>query len=179
VLGVARAIEEQGRVGEDDKVWVTMDDDDVVYPRIINEDLIACGLTPDDIDDVGDATTALFGRSVAPINLEAAPASDGAGSNDHDSHISTSDKHSRSVATTGKHSRSVDWEDFIEVFETMNGKAVRVAGICKFCKSKLSANSNVGTSHLLRHHKSCRKKADHAAMVQTRLAFNPNRSLRN
>jgi hypothetical protein len=108
VLGVARAVEEHGGVGEDDKVWVTMDDDDVIYPRIINEDLIACGLTPDDIDDVGDATTALFGRSVASINLEAAPASDGAGSNDHHSHTSTTDKHSRSVATTDKHSRSVD-----------------------------------------------------------------------
>jgi predicted nucleic acid binding AN1-type Zn finger protein len=61
----------------------------------------------------------------------------------------------------------------------MNGKVVRVAGICKFCKSKLSANSNVGTGHFLRHQKSCRKKVDHATMVQTRLAFNPNRSLRN
>jgi len=43
----------------------------------------------------------------------------------------------------------------------------------------LSANSNAGTRHLLRHQKSCRKKADHAAMVQTRLALNPDGSYRN
>ena len=39
---------------------------------------------PDDVNDMGDTATALFGRSVAPVNLEAAPASDGLGSNDHE-----------------------------------------------------------------------------------------------
>ena len=43
----------------------------------------------------------------------------------------------------------------------------------------MSANSNAGTRHLLRHQKSCRKKADHAAMVQTRLALYPDGSYRN
>jgi hypothetical protein len=56
---------------------------------------------------------------------------------------------------------------------------VRIAGICKFCKARLSANSNAGTGHLLRHQKSCKKKSDHAAMVQTRLALNSDGSFRN
>ena len=166
--GATRAIKEQDREGEDDEVRVTMDDDDVDYPKTINEDLIAFGLTPDDVEDVGGAAAALFGSSAAPINLEVAPASDVAGSNNHESLTST----------TGKRSQSAAWEDFTKVFETVNGKPIRVAGICKL-KSKLLANSNVGTGHLLRYQKSCRKKADHAAMIQTRLAFNPDGSLRN
>ncbi|CAD6334004.1 unnamed protein product [Miscanthus lutarioriparius] len=89
--GVACAIKEQDREGEDDEVRVTMDDDDVDYPKTINEDLIAFGLTPDDVEDVGGAAAALFGSSVALINLEVAPASDVAGSNDHDSLTSTTE----------------------------------------------------------------------------------------
>lgn len=61
----------------------------------------------------------------------------------------------------------------------MNGKSVRVAGICKFYKPKLFANCDGGTGHLLRHQKSCRKKFDHAAMVQSMLALNPDGSIRN
>ena len=51
----------------------------------------------------------------------------------------------------------------------MNGSKIRTVAICKMCKSKLSARSSVGTGHLIRHQKSCRKKADHAARVQSRL----------
>jgi hypothetical protein len=36
-----------------------------------------------------------------------------------------------------------------------------------------------GTGHFLRHQKACRKKVDHAARVQSRLAFNPDGSLHN
>ena len=65
--GVARAIEVWGQEREDDEVWMAMD----LYPITINEDLIACKRTPDDVDDMGDTAAALFGRSVAPVNLEA------------------------------------------------------------------------------------------------------------
>jgi hypothetical protein len=42
------------------------------------------------------------------------------------------------------------------------------------CKSRLSARSAAGTSNLIMHQKYCRKKADHAARVQSRLALNPD-----
>ena len=47
------------------------------------------------------------------------------------------------------------------------------------CKSKLSARSSAGAGHLIRHQKSCRKKVDHAAMVQSRLSFNPDGFVHN
>ena len=47
------------------------------------------------------------------------------------------------------------------------------------CKAVLSARSAAGTGHLIRHQKSCRKKVDHAARVQSRLAFNPDGSVHN
>ena len=70
------------------------------------------------------------------------------------------------------------WADFNEVNEIADG-IQRVIAICKFSKARLSANSAHGTGHLLRHQKSCRKKADYATMVQTRLALNPDGSYRN
>jgi hypothetical protein len=51
--------------------------------------------------------------------------------------------------------------------------------ICKHDRSRLCANSNHGTGHLLRHQKSCKKKVDHANMVQSGLALNPDGSYRN
>ena len=61
----------------------------------------------------------------------------------------------------------------------MNGQKVRTAAICKMCKSRLSARSSTGTGHLIRHQKSCRKKVDHAARVQSRLSYNPDGSVHN
>jgi hypothetical protein len=145
-----------------------MDDDDNNgrYPGTINEELVELGQFPDDVDDMRDAAAALFGvDSTHNPRL----VSDAAGSNELDSLTSSG---------TGKH-RSVVWDDFTEVTENCNGKKVCIAGICKFCKARLSANSNVGTGHLLRHQKSSKKKSDHAAMVQTRLALNPDGSFRN
>ena len=43
----------------------------------------------------------------------------------------------------------------------------------------MSATSANGTGHLKRHHTSCQKKSDHASMIQTRLALNPDGSYRN
>jgi hypothetical protein len=51
---------------------------------------------------------------------------------------------------------------------------VRIIAIYRVCKSRLSTRSVSGTSHLIRHQKSCRKKTDHAARVQSRLALNPD-----
>ena len=61
----------------------------------------------------------------------------------------------------------------------MNGQKVRTAAICKMCKSKLSARSSAGTGHLIRHQKSCRKKVDHVARVQSRVSYNPDGSVHN
>jgi hypothetical protein len=47
------------------------------------------------------------------------------------------------------------------------------------CKVVLTARSAAGTGHLIRHQKSCRKKTDHVARVQSRLAFNPDGSVHN
>jgi hypothetical protein len=52
--------------------------------------------------------------------------------------------------------------------------SVQIIAICRVCKSRLSTRSAAGTGHLIRHHKSCRKKTDHAARVQSRLALNPD-----
>jgi hypothetical protein len=76
-------------------------------------------------------------------------------------------------AGTGCYKRkSSVWVDFEEICETMNGNSVRIAAICRICKSRLSAGSIAGTGHLIRHQKFCRKKTDHAARVQSRLALN-------
>jgi len=61
----------------------------------------------------------------------------------------------------------------------MNGQKVRTAAICKMCKTKLSTRSSTVTGHLIRHQKSCWKKVDHAARVQSRLSFNPDGSVHN
>jgi hypothetical protein len=148
------------------------DDDNGRCPRTINEELVELGQLPDDVDDMGDDAATLFGVSHTTVDLEgtvARPCSDAVGSNELNSLTSSSTSKCRSAV----------WDDFIEVTKNRNGKKVWIAGICKFCKARLSANSNAGNGHLLKHHKSCKKKANHAAMVQTRLALNPGGSFRN
>ena len=142
------------------------EDDNSWYPKTINEELVELGQLPDDVDDMGDTVAALFG---VDSTHNPGPVSVATGSNELDSLTSSS---------TGKRQSAV-WDDFTEVTENRNGKKVHIAGICKFCKARLSANSNAGTGHLLRHQKSCKKKSDHAAMVQTRLALNHDGSYRN
>jgi hypothetical protein len=77
------------------------------------------------------------------------------------------------TSSIGKRKSGV-WVDFEEICETVNGNSVRIAPICRMCKSRLSARSAAGTGHLIRHQKSCRKKTDHAVGVQSRLALNPD-----
>jgi hypothetical protein len=129
-----------------------MDDnnDNDRYPRTINDELIELRKILDDVDDMGDDDAALFGvgRSHAVVDLEgiaARPVSDATGSNNLDSLNSSS---------IGKR-RSVICDDFTKITENCNGKKVCIAGICNFCKVRLSANSNAGTENLLRHQKSC------------------------
>jgi hypothetical protein len=119
---------------------------------------------------VCEDVVALFGSSVAPINLDVSVAEGGASDEG-----SNSNSNGASLATIGKRPRSAIWNDYDEVFETVNGKTIRSTARCKFCKAEfaLFAGSSVGTGHFLRHHKVYRKKANHAYMVKSRLALNP------
>lgn len=47
-----------------------MEDDDVMYPTTISEDLITQGLTPHNKDVLARYATALFCSSIAPINFD-------------------------------------------------------------------------------------------------------------
>jgi len=160
------------------------DDDDVVYSLTGNDDLIAAGLVPEDDDNICDDDAALLGIDVgsgsAQIDLDggdggggAAPAPSSAatgtpvGSNSTDG-----------ISSVGKRKSGV-WVDFDEIYETVNGSQIQTAAMCKIWKSKLSARSSAGTGHLIRHQKSCRKKVDHAARVQSRLSFNPDGFVHN
>jgi hypothetical protein len=55
----------------------------------------------------------------------------------------------------------------------------RYATRCHYCKKVLTALSTGGTGHLLRHRKSCARKADHAANSQSVLNYNSDGSVGN
>jgi hypothetical protein len=63
------------------------DDDNGLYPRTINDELVELGQLPDDVDDMGDVVVALFGVD-STHNLGSV--SDAAGSNELDSLTSSS-----------------------------------------------------------------------------------------
>jgi hypothetical protein len=159
-----------------------MADDDDVNPVTGNDDLRAAGLVLDDEDDIQADVAALLGIDLtsAPVNLSSNPTNAGGGpATATDTPVgSTSTDGGTGTSSVGKHKSTV-WVDFDEVFEKVNGSNVRIAAICRLCKTRLSARSSAGTGHLLRHQKACRKKVDHAARVQSRLAFNPDGSLHN
>jgi len=161
-----------------------VDDDDVVYPLIGNDDLITVGLVPKDTDDIRDDTATLLGIDVgsgsAPIDLDGGDGGGGAEPASSATVTGTSVDSNSTDGTSclGKHKSGV-WVDFDEFYETVNGQKIRTAAIYKMCKSRLSARSSTGTGHLIRHQKSCRKKVDHAARVQSRLSYNPDGSVHN
>lgn len=159
-----------------------MADDDDVNPVTGNDDLRAAGLVPDDEDDIQADAAALLGIDLtsAPVDLSSNPTNAGGGpATATDTPVgSTSTDGGTGTSSVGKRKSTV-WVDFDEVFEKVNGSNVRIAAICRMCKTRLSARSSAGTGHLLRHQKACRKKVDHAARVQSRLAFNPDGSLHN
>ena len=137
-----------------------MDDiDEAVYPATINEDLVDYGHVPDNVDDAGGADAAAFLGLGNVTEAAAAPVPP----------VSESQ-------SCGSKRRSPVWDNFDEI---LDDKRVRIAAVCKFCRHRLSAKSAAGTGHLLRHQNACKKKADHAKMVQTRLAMNPDGSYRN
>jgi hypothetical protein len=162
--------------------------DDAVFPVTGNEDLIATGLSSERDDD-GCGPYSLFaddvGRGTTSINLDVnvagavAPATGTTvDSNTPTMTNNTGINGTTSTAVSGKH-KSKCWVDFEEIYEMINGNQVRVQAIYKLCRTTLSARSAAGTGHILRHQKSCRKKLDHTARVQSRVAFNPDGSLHN
>jgi hypothetical protein len=157
-----------------------MADDDDVYSLTGNDDLRAEGLVPNDEYDIPvDAATLLsIDLSSAPVNVDVGDGGGGPATATSTPVGSTSIDGGTGTSSVGKHKSSV-WVDFDEIFEKVNGSNVRTATICRMCKTTLSARSSVGTGHLLRHQKACRKKVDHTARVQSRLAFNPDGSLHN
>lgn len=124
---------------------------------------------------MGEDAAALFNSNAASINLEVDGGAGGGGGSG--TPVSSTSIDARS--TNSKHPRSSVWANFEEVFEIVDGKPVQSSAICRFFKSKLSSLSSVGTGHFFRHQKFCRKKVDHATMVQSRLAFNSDGSLCN
>ena len=87
---------------------------------------------------------------------------------------------SRSTGTSSKRCRSEVWEDFEEIFtKGANGNRVRTHAKCIYYKSVLTGRSCAGTGHLIRHRKACKLKANHAILVQSRLQFNPDGSVRH
>ena len=160
-------------------------DDEIVWPLIGNDDLIAVGLALEDDDDTHEDAAALFGidvggGSAAPINLDG-----GGGEGKMTTRtLACSNGSAPSVAGnssgvgTGKR-KSIVWAHFDEIYETVNGRKIYTKATCKMCKHTLSARSNAGTSHLKRHQKSCRQKTDQVARVQSRFTYNPDSSVYN
>jgi hypothetical protein len=71
------------------------------------------------------------------------------------------------------------WDDFNEIFKELDGKQVRYAATCRFCKSQLTAPSNGGTGHLRRHCKACAAKSQNIGKTQCVLQFNADGSVRS
>ncbi|KAG2636827.1 hypothetical protein PVAP13_2NG391203 [Panicum virgatum] len=149
----------------------------------VNDDLRACGLPADDDDDMTAGAEALFGSSVAPINVDAPDdAGAGAGGDGVGASATQTPASTPTVSTANnivlKRARSGAWNDFEPIFETLpSGKQVRIAAKCRHCNHVLSARSASGTGHLLRHQAQCVKKAKHAALVQSRIQFNGDDSV--
>ncbi|XP_066384513.1 zinc finger BED domain-containing protein RICESLEEPER 2-like [Miscanthus floridulus] len=128
-------------------------------------------------DDIRDDAAALFGVDLGDGDGgEGATASaNPVGSNSNGSVPSVA------AAGNGKvgKRKSPVWDDFEEIFETMNGVQICTKAKCKMCKSTLSARSSAGTGHLKRHQNSCRQKTDQRDRVQSRLSYNPDGSVHN
>ena len=128
-------------------------------------------------DDIRDDAAALFGVDLGDGDGgEGATASaNPVGSNSNGSVPSVA------AAGNGKvgKRKSPIWDDFEEIFETVNGVQICTKAKCKMCKSTLSARSSAGTGHLKRHQNSCRQKTDQRDRVQSRLSYNPDGSVHN
>ena len=132
-------------------------DDDIIWPLIGNDDLIAIGLPPEDDDDTRDDATALFGVDVGSSSAVLIDLDDDSGegvtttgtsacSNDSASSVAGNS----SGVGTGKR-KSVVLANFDEIYETVNGRKIYTKATCKICKHTLFVRSNAGTGHLKRH----------------------------
>jgi hypothetical protein len=79
----------------------------------------------------------------------------------------------------GRKSTSDVWNDFEQLFKDINGKKVRYAAKCLYCKSQLTASSTAGNGHLKRHRSTCASKAQRAAKTQSLIQFNADGSVRS
>ncbi|CAN6363186.1 unnamed protein product [Urochloa humidicola] len=155
---------------------------DEMEENTVNDDLRACDLLGDDDVNMAAGYEALFGSSLAPINVKGGDGDDAsAGGGDGTSMTPTPT--SKPTPTSGdfivlKRVRSNYWTDFEPIFETLpSGKKVRRATKCRHCKHVLSGHSSSGTGHLLRHQRQYLKKAKHATLVQSRLQFGGDGSI--
>ena len=135
-------------------------DDEIVWPLIVNDNLIAVGLAPKDDDDTHEDAVALLGNhvssgSAAPIDLDGGGGGEGATTTRTPVY---SNGLTPSVAGTSTSSgpsvakrKSAVWANFDEIYETVNGRKICTKATCKIYKYTLSARSYAGTSHLKRH----------------------------
>ena len=101
--------------------------------------------------DLGDGSDGINGNQ--PIKLDG---------EDDDDAGPTNTGGTSTTSGSGKKT-SVVWTYFHEVKDATN--KIRIAAICKHCRSKYTARSGNGTGHLRRHMRSCMKKQNHAKMT--------------
>jgi hypothetical protein len=124
-------------------------------------------LEAEDDDDLRDDAAGLFSIDLSDGTVGSQPIEIDGDDNDDGVDAST-DTHGTST-TSGKKVSAV-WEYFHEIKENK----IRVAAMCKHCRSRYTARSAASTGHLRRHMKSYMRKHNAASMVQSRLAMNPD-----
>ena len=121
-------------------------------------------LEVEDDDDLCDDAAGLFGIDLGdgnqPIDLDG---------DDGDGGVEVSNDTHGTSTTSGKKVSAV-WDYFHEIKENK----IRVAAICKHCRARYTARSSAGTGHWRRHMYCCMRKRNHASMVQSKLALNPD-----
>jgi hypothetical protein len=137
-----------------------------------NDDLIEDELDVENGDDVREDAAALFDIDLddggLPIDADDVDG-DGGGGTATVTGTGTGSTSTHGTSHASKRKSGV-WVDFDVVKEG----DVRIAAICKMCKTRLSARSTASTGLLIRHQNSCRKKKDHANRDKSRIALNPD-----
>ncbi|WVZ74217.1 hypothetical protein U9M48_022429 [Paspalum notatum var. saurae] len=114
-----------------------------------------------------------------PIELDGVPVSDPSTGTGSTSTASPAPTGSAAVAPSRRRKRSKCWNDFDELTKVVNGKTVRYGAVCKYCKSNLSADSNNGTGHLLRHNCPAKQAYERSGQVQSVLKMNADGKLQH
>ena len=121
-------------------------------------------LEVEDDDDLRDDAAGLFGIDLGdgnqPIDLDG---------DDGDGGVEVSTNTHGTSTTSGKKVSAVR-----DYFHEIKENKIRVAAICKHCRARYTARSSAGTGHLRWHMYSCMRKRNHASMVQSKLALNPD-----